>query len=174
MNDDTPTTSNAAGGSVTDESPPADVAHIAAALDRLGAHERGGVPAGLADRVAMRSSAHLGRPAVIGRIGFGRAALLGAGLAAAAALAVWPAVLLLGSGPQGGGQAGDAELAAAETELETEYGAMVFVASIFDDESWAGDLETVGERTDALDAALDDPWGGLDTWAGESDAQGGA
>ncbi len=163
-----------------DETIPAEYAGIDRGLRALGEMERGAVPSGLADRIARATAHELAEPAVAGRIGFGRA--LGYGLAAALTLVAVP-VVAIGlwrsvQGPTPGPLAGsaDATVAVAEArQLEEDIGALIFVASLFEDEGWSGAVAGVSDRTDELSVSVNDPWTEMGSWADLlDDTEGGA
>jgi len=154
-----------------------DLRFLAERLDALGADERASTPQGLADRIAAATTDHLGSPPVAGRIGFGGAAMWGAGLAAAAALV--SAIPLLLSGPPSapgadGSIASDPGAADPfEAEVERDLETLTYVAALFDD-GWSDDAASLGLQADELDAALDNPWAGIDAWAGDETSEGDA
>lgn len=159
---------------------PADYADIDRGLRALGAAERGSAPEGLAGRIARATASDLGEPGVVGRIGFGRA--MGYGLAAALTLVAVPVVAIglwrSGQGPSSGPMAGSADgtVATAEArQLEEDIGALIYVASLFEDEDWAGAVAGVSERTAELSESVTDPWTEVGSWADLlDDTEGGA
>ncbi|MEM7755230.1 MAG: hypothetical protein AAF297_06300 [Planctomycetota bacterium] len=164
------------------EHTPSELEGIESRLDQLGRSERGAVPDGLADRIALATADELGSSPVVARLGFGRAAAIGGAIAAAAAVLIAVPLVIFGGGLPSSRIAGGPDeagggvdigagpivgLALAEPDLEQDLETFAFVAAMYEDDwtqTWSDDLDAVSDRARDLDSALDDPWESLSEW----------
>jgi hypothetical protein len=148
------------------EPTPRDLTEVAGSLDRLAAAERRDLSSDAIRRITLASAHEL--VSTQGRAGWpGRSTRLTIGLVAAVALIAVPIAVLGLRSPSGAGGRG---LSVAEAELEQDLGALIYVASLFeDDDAWSGGLSSVRDAAAELDAALDDPFSGLADWAETDD-----